>query len=297
MARARAQYRKDQTDRESDRQLLNNEIYDSRLESDRKAMLTKGFQEQFANMSGSDLRAEASKAGTWLNSKGGEERMSALIEAMESQGLEGDIFDMLRSNNVSDRDGVMSTLAKSNNKVLKAYGKRGQGVSYNNFMTGTGRASLQGYAADKGGDFVNGLDDKALEEISVHSAGSMSTEQLVQAAHNLNDEASMQHINNMLSARNDLDGHISGEDLAGFNQSTLERLAGNPNASAAISSAAVDLAGNQQLMSKVSEGKQRQIISAMNNTDLENFATNPGLAMDNSLRSLAEAEVNRRGMA
>ena len=146
--------------------------------------------------------------------------------------------------------GAMRTLANSSNKVLKAYGKTGNGVSYNDFMNGgmyrdargnitnsavdaNGNAntavSMQRYASEKGGEFVNGLDDKALAEISrIDNNGQgvqiMNTGQLAQAAANLNDEASMREINTMLDGRNDLDGMISGEQLAQFNASTLSDL-------------------------------------------------------------------------
>ena len=305
VARNRAQYRKDQLELAGNEQLLNDDIYGARLEADQNAMLTRGFQEQFANMSKDQLRTEANSAGSWLSEAGGQQRMAALVGAMEANGMEKDIFDTLKKNDVGSMAGVMGALAGSNNKVLKAYGKRGKDVSYEDFIHGTAadpNASLSAYAAEKGGDFVNGLDDKALEEIRRGNdeniqAGRgeiMSTEQLVQAARNMNDESSMKQVNHMLQGRTDVSGKISGEDLANFNDSTVASLAANPNNSGAIKSAAMDLAANQQLASKVNASKQQQIVSAMNNTDLLDFASSPQLAANNSFRMAAEAEYNRR---
>lgn len=228
---------------------LDPNVAESRALSTREAQEYRAYMDQFAGFSRDQLEKESNNAGVWLHEAGGEQRMSALLATMESKGMEQSVYRTLANHDVGNMSSVMQMLAGSNNRVLKAYGKTGSGVSYQDFMQGgmyrdvngqiTNQAvdaqgnantavSMARYAEQKGGEFVNGLDDKALTQIRAYSnAGNeiMSTGQLTQAAANLNDEASMQEINAMLAGRNDLDGVISGEQLTKFNTSTLNELA------------------------------------------------------------------------
>ena len=239
MARDSAQYIKDVGDDANLAVLNNPEIVRQRADSARNTALKKGFQEQFSTMSKDQLLKESESAGTWLNQAGGEQRASALIEAMEQNGMDTKIHEMLAANgDMSKMTSVMQSLANSNNKVSKAYGKTGAGVDFESFMNGTGRGAdgnavtMQAYAAKKGSDFVDGLDDKALETIQRYDATSfaqgnghiMNTNQVVQAASQLNDEDSMKQLNSMLDQRHDLNGAISGEQLTKLNDSTLKQL-------------------------------------------------------------------------
>lgn len=209
------------------------------------------------------------KSLDWLNQPGGEQRMSALIGAMESRGMESGVYSMLRQNNVSGMAGVMNSLASSNNKVLKAYGKRGGDTDFSSFMTGTGSNSLRGYAESKGSDFVSGLDDKSLAEIRKADEASMAagnghvmeTSQLVQAAAQLNDADSLKEVNAMLAQRDD--ASISGEQLASFDSSTIDAMMANKGSAqeAAVIRASSDLARNTQLVNKLS-GTSKDKINA-----------------------------------
>ncbi|MBR5939504.1 hypothetical protein IKZ77_03070 [Candidatus Saccharibacteria bacterium] len=138
------------------------------------------------------LDAEITRAKTTgsfnPDDRAGVQRMSALLQTMEARGKQKDIFDILRNNNLSDSSKVMQTLQASNNKVLKAYGKKGEGVSYNAFMTGTGPSSLSGYISEKGASFVDGIDDKALQEIKNQNVGAMGADLWVQAAARTNSQ-------------------------------------------------------------------------------------------------------------
>ena len=256
VARARAQYRSDQATLGAQNDLLNNGIFGSRLEADKKAQALKGYQEQFANMGYDKLKEQVDSAGSWLGNDDGEQRMSALIQAMESNGMESDIYDMLRTNNVSNMTGVMSTLAGSNNKILKAYGKKGRGVDYNTFVGGTGANTLSEYAKSKGADFVNGLDDKALAEIKANGSHVMSTAQLVQAASQLTEQSAINEVNDMLGHRNDV--ALSGEQLANLNSSTVGRLL-NTGSRTALITASDDLATNIDLRNKLDPEARRLI--------------------------------------
>ncbi|MDO5451877.1 MAG: hypothetical protein Q4F56_02200 [Candidatus Saccharibacteria bacterium] len=208
--------------------LIDEDLALNRARSSKEAQELKAYQDQFAGYSREQLQDEAMGASNWLYGAGGQQRMSALIGAMQKNGLEGDIYKMLESNDVRGMSGVMQTLAASDNKVLKAYGKRGSGQSYTDFMRGDG---LRAYAKEKGGDFISGLDDKALAEIARNDGESgrqtMSTSQLVQAAAQLNDEGSMEAINKMLKGRGDIS--MNGDQLSGLNYSTVKSLIDDPS--------------------------------------------------------------------
>lgn len=204
---------------------------EQRAESRMKSAQFKDYQDQFVRYDRAALQAEASSASSWLGDEDGEMRMSALLGAMQSNGMENDIYDMLRTNNVSNMSNVMQTLASSSNKVMKAYGKKGKGIDYNTFMTGNGANSFRSYVSEKGGDFVNGLDDKSMGEIAKQdaisvSAGNghlMSDAQISQAASQLKDVGSITAANQMMIGR-DMRGSISGAQLAGYDNSTIETL-------------------------------------------------------------------------
>ena len=231
---------------------LNGDLARQRAQSRRDAQEYKAYQDQFAGYSRDQLSAEAAGASTWLSEPGGSQRMSALIGAMQQNGMQKDVYSMLKQNNVSQMSGVMQTLAASDDKILKAYGKRGEGQSYEDFMQGGG---LQQYAAEKGADFINGLDDKALAEIAANDAESvakgngniMSTEQLLQAATKLSDEESMAQVNSMLRDRSDI--VMSGEQLSRLNDSTVVSLLTTDSGKTALLKASDDMAKSGGLLS------------------------------------------------
>ena len=299
MAESRARYRKDQMEQGERSDLMNETVYNARLKSDSESQRLKSFQEQYNNMTANDLVKEAKNSGSWL---GGAEpdaqRAAALFSALESQGKQDSIYEMLRNNeNIGKNEAIMKALAGSNDKVLSAYGKKGGGESYQKFMQEGG---MRDYLNSQGGDFVKGLDDNSLKEISANDAQSvaagyghiMSTSQLVQAASQLNDEKSMKEINTMMEGRDDFS--VSGEQLANFNDSTIETLSKNQNASSAVAKAMEDLANNQQLASKIDKDKQKRMMGMMNNEDLRAVVNNPNLAGNNSFKLRAAEEYHRR---
>lgn len=246
-----------------------------RAEAARDAQEYKAAQDQYAGYGRDELLRAAGftqdQNGNYtvagrsniLGQPGGSQRMRALISEMESRGMESNIYSMLQQNNVSNDEAIMSSLAGSNNKVLKAYGKKGAGLSYNDFMDGTGGQnanSMQKYIQSKGKEFVNGLDDKALAEIAGHNNGAaMSDDLLVEAAAKLNDSDSLQQVNNMLSNRRIR--NISGEQLANFDESTVRTLTlpGNNAARTAILAASDRIANDAQLANKTDSRTLAQI--------------------------------------
>lgn len=251
---------------------VDSEIAVQRAQSRRDAQELKAYQDQFAGFSQEQLRMEAraaSGANGWLSRPGGTQRMSALISAMERNGMERDIYGMLKANDVSKNAGVMQSLTGSNNKILRAYGKRGAGVGFKEFMDGTGSSTLKDYVGEKGTDFLDGLDDKSLGEIRANSSSNnqiMSTDLLMQAAAKINSQDAVREIDGMLETRNDI--KMSGEQLAQFNDSTLDvllRRGANDSADPArdairesLLRASDDIARDSKLVGRVSAyGRQR----------------------------------------
>lgn len=241
----------------------NSEVALSRAEAARDATEYKAFQDQFADPN-ADLATEASTAATWYNpnDRRSQQRMRALIGAMESKGMERQIFSMLESNPGVGADRVaMDALASSNNKVLKAYGKKGSGTSYRQFMSGGG---MQQYASDKGTDFLNGLDDKALSEINKYSSNSnqiMSNDLLVSAAAQINSQDAANEVEAMLNKRSGFE--FSGEQLAQFNASTISRFASRGMRDVNMYNALVDasnaIASDPKLLNGLAAPKRQEI--------------------------------------
>lgn len=255
---------------------LTAELAQQRATSRRSAQELKAFQDQFAGYSQAQLREEANNAGAWLGQENGSQRMSALLQSMEANGMENDMARMLSNNDISNRSEVLQTLASSKNAVFSAYGKRASrpsldangnpvdnNVSFNDFMTGTGNAtntnqSMQAYLAEKGDDAIAKLDDKSLGMIAnaqntLTNSGSteqiMSTNQLVEAASRINSEDSLEHVNNMLANRNDI--RMSGEQLSNMNATTLTSLYGNASAERAIIQASDAIRNDAKLLNTV----------------------------------------------
>ncbi|MBR0467479.1 hypothetical protein IJJ53_01015 [Candidatus Saccharibacteria bacterium] len=241
----------------------NSEVALSRAEAARDATEYKAFQDQFADPN-ADLTTEAGTAATWYNpnDRRSQQRMRALIGAMESKGMEQRIFSMLESNPGVGTDRVaMDALASSNNKVLKAYGKKGSGMSYRQFMSGGG---MQQYVSNKGTDFLNGLDDKALSEINKYSSSSnqiMSNDLLVSAAAQINSQDAANEVEAMLNKRSGFE--FSGEQLAQFNASTISRFASRGAQDVNMYNALVDasnaIASDPKLLNGLSAPKRQEI--------------------------------------
>lgn len=276
---------------------IRDEDAENRARSSLEAQERKAWDDQFAGYNQQQLIDEADNAGVWLNQRGGAQRMSALLSAMEANGMEKEMARVLTNNNIGNMAGVMQTLASSKNKVFRAYGKKGNNISYKDFMRGKDEegnatsASLRQYVEEKGNDFIDGLDDKALAEINNYSrAGNeiMSTDQLVQAAAQLNGEDSMKEINNMLANRSDV--RISGEQLTRLNNTTIERLLNNNNATRSAIVGAIESAANDpQLISKISPNKITDMLSNSNitNDELARIAGSPQAEKNNMIRQEA----------
>lgn len=241
---------------------IDDRIARARAEAARSAQARKAFQDQYANYSIQQLKAEANQAATLRGKDDGSERVSALISAMESRGLENDVVEKILKNDstIHDDAGVMATLAGSNNKVLKAFGKKGK-TTFNDFMNGTGTDSMQGYIKSKGKEFLDGLDDKAIAQIRAYNNGAaMSTDLLVEAMAGTKNADSIRELNAILANRGDI--KISGNQLANFDESAITNLFGNNKARTAMLVASDDIANDTKLINNMNP-KARNAINRL----------------------------------
>ena len=272
-------------------------VADMRAESRIEAQELKNFQDQFAGYTRDQLLAE-SGAGTgaapsWYDgSRASTQRMKALLGAMEANGMQNDMYGMLRNTNVGNNASVMQALANSKDKVLKAYGKKGGGMSYSDFMSnaiyykdtngdittdatkaapGTGPASMMAqYINEKGSDFIDGLDDKSLGAILKDSKGdAISTGLLMEAAARINSQDAVEQIDKILEKRASAPGFdfstvkFSAAQLARFNTSTVGTLAKiggtNSDVEQAIINASNEVAGNADLLNAMDPSSRAKI--------------------------------------
>lgn len=294
----------------------------------------KAYQAQYSMYERNKLSEEASGASSWINEEGGEQRMMALLGQMESLGMEDDIFAMLENTNVSGKSRVMSALAGSNNKVLKAYGKSGAGVSFGDFMRGHGangeelyrdasgnitnaatsvdgngntvynsRVSMASYAAKKGADFVNGIDDKALGIIkkydNTNQGHILSTNQLVQSATALNDESSLAHVNEMLKNRGS-EINFSGSQFSNLKKSTIDAITDSRSASPetveaakiAMENAIQAAVQDSQLASRIDPSILDGALGKLSNEALSRIAGTDQEAASNAIRGAARNKLH-----
>ncbi|MBR6505958.1 hypothetical protein IKT18_03975 [Candidatus Saccharibacteria bacterium] len=257
---------------------LSDEAAEQRAVSALKAQEFKASQEEFAGYNQDKLREVAEGADGWLGDSNGEQRMSALIGAMEANGMQADIYKMLEKNpSIGNKSSVMQSLANSRDKVLRAYGKKGAGMSYTDFMTkavykdasgkyttdatkaapGTGAVAtsmMAQYVNEKGKDFLEGLDDKSLSQIRRFSTGDyagnkiMNTGLLMDAASTMKSQDAINEVNNMIAERDDVS--VTGSQLAKINKSTYDVL--EKHAPDAVLSASDDIVkNNRQLINNM----------------------------------------------
>ena len=229
------------------------------------------FNDLYANMSGDQILAEAgvtydadgnmvAKEVSWANDRNADQRMSSLVAAMGSRGMEDQMFEMLKKNNLGNM--TRQALAGSNNKVARAFGKTGQGQSFDQFMANGG---MKNYVDKKGADFLDGIDDKALRQINAYSDNDknkiMSNDLIHEAQARVNSQDAVDQLDAMMD-KGEI-GNISGEQLSKFNASTVNRLLAradsDANAEAKLHAAAASIASDQRLASSMSAANKAAI--------------------------------------
>ncbi len=214
---------------------LDNAIATGRAQSRREAQELRAYQDQFAGFNKTLLRGEVVTAGTWLNDPDGNQRMSALISAMEANGMEDEIYNMLRNNDVSERASVMQALAGSKNYLLQAYGKKGESKDFTTFETG---GELQEYIEKNG---LGNADKDSLEEINSRAptttisgviSDTVAVDMLMKAANNAQIPKVREQMNGLLykvigrmGSINDLAQlKLSPEDFALMHDDTAKKI-------------------------------------------------------------------------
>lgn len=229
-----------------------------RKQSATKAQELKNFTDQFASLSKGDLQKHADTLMNRVQSTGAvsgsdTQMMQALISTMESRGMEKNIAEMLKDGGsaIGSNSDVMQTLAGSKNRVFKAYGKGGAGLSYQEFMSGTNSSGqklyrdkngaittvangndevgMAKYARDKGADFINDLDDKALRQIANYQSSNnqiMSGDMIAQAQARINSQDAVDVLDGMMKAELDAGRSVnfSAAQFANLNDSTRQML-------------------------------------------------------------------------
>lgn len=185
----------------------------------------KAYQNVISGYSRTQLADAANSSSSWYDgSRVSQNRMKALIGAMEANGMQNDIYKMLGATNVGNSSKVMQSLANSKDKVLKAYGKRGAGQAYNDFMDNGG---MRAYAREKGTDFVHDLDDKSLGEIARHTTSNnqiMDGSTLSVAAATINAQDAVDNIDKLMSNMPRSEINFTPAELVSFNTSTIHTL-------------------------------------------------------------------------
>lgn len=148
---------------------LDRETAERRAAASLNAQEQKAALEEFAGMNDTDFAAQVASVNSsdsWYKTgdRVAEQRMAALLQTMENRGMESQVFDVLRNNNVSGSSTVMQTLAGSRNYMMQAYGKKGVGKDFTTFETD---GTLQKYTQDND---IKNADKDSLAEINAHAS-------------------------------------------------------------------------------------------------------------------------------
>ena len=282
--------------------LVDPEIARSRATASVNAQELKAYQDQFAGYDRARLRTEATSAGTWMGQPGSSQRMSALIQAMESNGMENDIATMLSNNNVSGDAAVMQTLAGSRNAVFSSYGKRAAGVggaagvSFDDYMTGAANApngsSMAAYINEKGKAVVDKLDDKSLHTIAryqqqIDQAGGgtqiMNGDVMTEALARKNGEDELRELRGMMynsvtgGIRGDIAPSVTASKASNFDDQTLDQLWRVGVGRQAMSRAAEAIANNPQLVAALTDHAKQVLNDSYRVTHGRPMGSGPGI--------------------
>ena len=259
--------------------VLTEKLAVQRAEARRSAQELKAFQDQFANYDKTRLRAEgkgAFGANGWLSQRDGAQRMAALMGAMINNGMEDDVFDLLREDKnaeVGNKASIMQMLAGVKEKGLKAYGKGGVGMSFDDFMgkevdvldddgnpTGQRATLMQQYIDKKGSEFYNDLSDKTMKQIMRY--GGMTNGQVIDVVSkaksqdliNVGDQILQQRM--AAAAESGEQIKITGNQLASLSPTTISTLNSTEVGRQAILEASQDLIRNNRLQTGIDSGSR-----------------------------------------
>ncbi|MBQ6593495.1 hypothetical protein IJI00_00250 [Candidatus Saccharibacteria bacterium] len=281
---------------------INRELADARALASFKAQELRNSADMYGTYTNAQLMAaagftqgadgkmqlNAQNVSEMLRQKGGAQRFIALTQAMTSKGLENDMYSVMMNNDVAkalasnpeaDMD-VRSAFASSPEKLAKAWGKKGAGLSMLKFMTemetvrdDNGQplmrdgkevkmTRLQQYMQGKGAaEFFNGITDKTIGQIAKIQKNTdfnmISTPDLMQGLTMVKEQSAVDAMVDMIKKRGDLS--ISSDQLTKVVPSVIAGLETTDEGRAALVSASDDLIGDKDRMNKIDK-ESRKII-------------------------------------
>lgn len=138
----------------------------------------KAYEEQFAELNGSDLATEADNAGRWIDGPDGDQKMAALITALNKAGKEEKVFELLDAHSgkaAMKSTAVSSALIGSGNFLQTAYGKRKEEKTFSEFKNAASKG-LADYIKDNG---VKDMDKDSLKHINESGLGGIVSSEMV----------------------------------------------------------------------------------------------------------------------
>lgn len=272
---------------------INRELADARALASFKAQELRNSADMYGTYTNAQLMAaagftqgadgkmqlNAQNVSEMLRQKGGAQRFIALTQTMTSKGLENDMYAMmmnadvaaaLASNPDADMD-VRSAFASSPEKLAKAWGKKGAGLSMYEFATkpevvagsDTPLTRLQQYMQGKGAaEFFNGITDKTIGQIAKIQAENpgfnmISTPDLMQGLTMVKEQSAVDAMVDMIKGRKDLS--ISSDQLTKVVPSVITELATTEQGKTALIGASDDLIGDKDRMNRIDKDSRRII--------------------------------------
>ena len=221
---------------------------------------------------------DTNKLRNMINEKGGAQRFIALTQTMTSKGLENQMFDVmmnqdvasiLASNSENDLD-VRSAFTSSPEKIAKAWGKTGAGMSMYDFVNkmqtytdNNGNkvemTALQKYMSGKGAqEFFTNITDKSLGVIETAQKNAdfdiIKTPDMMQGLEIVKEQSAVSSMVNMIKNRDDLT--MSGEQLTRVAPSVISEFATTPQGQRALIQASNDIIGDRDRMNKIKNAER-----------------------------------------
>ena len=252
------------------------EIAKSRAESAKQAKEIKLWKDQYGKYDRATMSRELEAAAV----AGDVSRLLAAFSTAEERGMGKEMLNVLNNDAgqkmVTGTNGkaILDQLSSSKVKAISGYAKnqtkeldkdpKAKAISMNEWIKADkeSKNSLAKYAADKGADFLVGMDDDQLGALFANGGGAaITTEMIVKATLATTDAKELGILNKQLENRTDIE--IKGKDLESMSGSTIEAILKNASAKTteSINTAVKDtIAANKQ--GNVSEAVKNAINNA-----------------------------------
>ncbi|MBQ3464733.1 hypothetical protein IJH15_00720 [Candidatus Saccharibacteria bacterium] len=182
----------------------------------------KAYEEQFAELNGSDLATEVDNAGRWIDGPDGDQKMAALITALNKAGKEEKVFELLDAHSgkaAMKSTAVRSALIGSGNFLQTAYGKRKEEKTFSEFKNAASKG-LADYIKDNG---VKDMDKDSLKYINESGLGGIvSSEMVKNGAISASSPKVREQFNKMLEGQINNISDLSNLKLTANDLSTMD---------------------------------------------------------------------------